>query len=37
MLPHDDGKDWNFFREGLEYFGPHVEQDIDEMQGSLME
>ena len=35
MLPHDDGKDWNFFREASKnILWPHVEQEYrDEMQG----
>ncbi len=35
MLPHDNGKDWNFFREASKnILWPHVEQEYrDEMQG----
>src|SRR5258705_1038390 len=35
MLPHDDGKDWNFFREASKnILWPHVEHEYrDEMQG----
>ena len=35
MLPHDNGKDWSFFREASKnILWPHVEQEYrDEMQG----